>query len=192
VNLGWKLAQVVNGTSPVALLDTYETERHPVAARVLHNTMAQRALGATDERTSALRDVMAELLSMDAPRQRIAAMIAGLDIHYDVGDGHPLLGWPMPDLDLVTADGPVRVFSLLHDARPLLIDLGVGVDLDATAWPRVRRVDASYDGTWALPLIGAIDAPPAVLIRPDGHVVWAGERGTSGLREALTRWFGAP
>ena len=124
VNLGWKLAQVVNRTSPESLLDTYHAERHPVGARVLHNTMAQVALSRTDERSQALRDTMLELLSMDEPRKRIAAMISGLDIHYDLGDGHPLLGRRMPDLDVHTADGPTRVFTLLHDARPVLLNLG--------------------------------------------------------------------
>ncbi len=124
VNLGWKLAQVVNGTSPDGLLDTYHAERHPVGARVLHNTMAQGALSGTDERTDALRDTMTELLSMDEPRKRFAAMMSGLDIHYDLGEGHPLLGRRMPDLDLVTADGPLRVFTLLHDAKPVLLNLG--------------------------------------------------------------------
>src|SRR5438128_7653401 len=109
VNLGWKLAQVVNRTSPESLLDTYHAERHPVAARVLRNTMAQVALRRPDDRTKALRDTMAELLSMDEPRKRFAAMMSGLDIHYDLGEGHPLLGRRMPDLDLVTANGPLRV-----------------------------------------------------------------------------------
>src|SRR4030081_723492 len=124
VNLGWKLAQVVDGTSPVSLLDTYQAERHPVAARVLRKTMAQRALGATDDRSVALRDTVMELLRMDEPRKHIAAMIAGLDVAYDLGQGHPLLGRRMPDLDLATADGTVRVFSLLHDAKPVLLNLG--------------------------------------------------------------------
>src|SRR5207249_1670384 len=120
VNLGWKLAQVVNRTSPESLLDTYHAERHPVAARVLRNTMAQVALRRPDDRTKALRDTMAELLSMDEPRRRFAAMMSGLDIHYDLGDGHPLLGRRMPDLDLVTPGRTVRVFTLLHDAHPVL------------------------------------------------------------------------
>ena len=118
VNLGWKLAQVVNRTSPESLLDTYHAERHPVAARVLRTTMAHVALRRPDERTEALRDTIAELLEADEPRRRFAAMMFGLDIHYDLGEGHPLLGRRMPDLDLVTADGPLRVFTLLHDARP--------------------------------------------------------------------------
>ena len=135
VNLGWKLAQVVNGTSPDGLLDTYHAERHPVGARVLRNTMAQIALGGTDERTDALRDIVAELLSMDEPRKRVAGMMSGLDIHYDLGEGHPLLGRRMPDLDLVTADGPLRVFALLHDARPVLLNLGQPGGFDIAPGP---------------------------------------------------------
>ncbi len=143
VNLGWKLAQVVDGTSPASLLDTYHAERHPVGARVLHNTMAQVALNRTDERSRALRDMTLEFLSMDAPRRRIAGMISALDIHYDLGEGHPLLGRRMPDLDLHTADGPTRVFALLHRARPVLLNLGEPGVFDITPWAnRVRLVDA--------------------------------------------------
>ena len=160
VNLGWKLAQVVKGTSPVSLLDTYQAERHPVGARVLQNTMAQRALGATDERTGALRDLLAELLTMEEPRKHIAGMISGLDVHYDLGEGHPMLGRRMPDLDLATANGPVRVFELLHDARPVLLNLGDAGALDIAAWAeRVPLVDASYAGPWELPVLGEVGAP---------------------------------
>ena len=193
VNLGWKLAQVVNGTSPGSLLDTYHAERHPVAARVLRSTMAQVALRGTDERTGALRDTISDLLSMDEPRKRYAAMMSGLDIRYDLGEGHPLLGRRMPDLDLVTAEGPLRVFSLLHDARPVLLELGRPGGLDITGWTgRVQLIDATYDGAWELPVLGAVTAPAAVLIRPDGYVAWVGERTHLGLTDALTTWFGAP
>jgi 3-(3-hydroxy-phenyl)propionate hydroxylase len=132
VNLGWKLAQVVNGTAPDSLLDTYHAERHPVGARVLRTTMAQVALGRGDDRTEALRDALSELLGMDEPRKSLAGMLSGLDIRYDLGEGHPLLGRRMPDLDLVTADGPLRAFTLLHDARPVLLDLGEPGRLDIT------------------------------------------------------------
>ncbi|MFZ1489952.1 MAG: FAD-dependent monooxygenase [Ilumatobacteraceae bacterium] len=191
VNLGWKLAQVVKGTSPDGLLDTYHHERHPVGARVLHNTSAQVALATPDDRHDALRETMAELLAMDEPRKRTAAMLSGLDIHYDLGEGHPLLGRRMPDLDLVTADGPTRVYELLHDARPLLLNLGEPGDFDITPWiDRVRSVDASYDGRWELPVIGEVDAPSAVLIRPDGHVAWTGALSDPELASALSKWFG--
>jgi 2-polyprenyl-6-methoxyphenol hydroxylase-like FAD-dependent oxidoreductase len=194
VNLGWKLAQVVKGTSPPGLLDTYHAERHPVAARALRHTMAQVALNRPlDARFEALRDSVAEMLGMDEPRRRFAGLLSGLDVHYDLGEGHPLLGRRMPDLDLVTADGPVRVFTLLHGARPLLLDLGGSGRLDVAAWAdRVQAVDASYDGPWELPVIGAVSAPAAVLVRPDGYVAWVGEPGDPGLRDALTRWFGPP
>jgi 2-polyprenyl-6-methoxyphenol hydroxylase-like FAD-dependent oxidoreductase len=173
VNLGWKLAQVVNLTSPESLLDTYHAERHPVAARVLRNTLAQVALFRPDDRIKALGDAISELLSMDEPRRRFAAMMSGLDIHYDLGEGHPLLGRRMPDLDLVTANGQLRVFTLLHDARPVLLNLGEPDGLDITPWAdRVQPIDAAYDGTWELPALGAVTAPTAVLIRPDGYVAW--------------------
>ena len=192
VNLGWKLAQVVKGTSPESLLDTYHDERHPVGARVLQNTKAQVALSTHDERHQALRDTMTELLGLDEPRQRIAGMLSGLDIHYDLGAGHPLLGRRMPDLDLQTADGPTRVFTLLHDARPVLLDLGASGGFDIAPWvDRVQWVEATYDSTWELPVIGAVDAPPAVLIRPDGHVAWTGQLTDPELPRALTTWFGA-
>src|SRR5438128_2226752 len=192
VNLGWKLAQVVNKTSPESLLDTYHAERHPVGARVLHNTMAQVALGRPDDRHQALRDTMTQLLSMDEPRRRIAGMLSGLDIHYELGDGHPLLGRRMPDLDLHTADGPTRVFTLLHDARPVLLNLGEPGGFDISPWAnRVRFVDAKHDGLWELPVLGEVAAPPAVLIRPDGHVAWAGDLTDPELPQALTTWFGA-
>jgi 2-polyprenyl-6-methoxyphenol hydroxylase-like FAD-dependent oxidoreductase len=193
VNLGWKLARVVNRTSPEILLDTYHAERHPVAARVLRNTMAQVALRRPDARTKALRDTMAELLGMDEPRRRFAAMISGLDIHYDLGEGHPLLGRRMPDLDLVTANGPRRVFTLLHVARPVLLNLGEPGGFDITPWAdRVQLIDAKYVGTWELPVLGAVTAPTAVLIRPDGYVAWVGDLTQLGLADALTTWFGPP
>jgi hypothetical protein len=193
VNLGWKLAQVVKGTSPESLLDTYHAERHPVAACVLRNTMASVALRRPDERTKALRDTIAELLGMDEPRRRFAAMMSGLDIHYDLGEGHPLLGRRMPDLDLVTANGPLRVFTLLHDARPVLLNLGEPGHLDITQWAdRVQLVDAKYLGVWELPVIGTVTVPAAVLIRPDGYVAWVGDKTDQGLADALTTWFGPP
>jgi 2-polyprenyl-6-methoxyphenol hydroxylase-like FAD-dependent oxidoreductase len=193
VNLGWKLGQVVNRKSPESLLDTYHAERHPVAARVLRTTMALVALRRADERTNALRETIAELVAMDEPRRRMAAMMSGLDIHYDLGEGHPLLGRRMPDLDLVTADGPLRVFTLLHDARPVLLNLGELGGFDITPWAdRVQVIDAEYVGTWELPALGAVTAPTAVLIRPDGYVAWVGEQTEAGLADALTTWFGPP
>ncbi|WP_448950629.1 FAD-dependent monooxygenase [Labrys neptuniae] len=194
VNLGWKLATVIKGQMPDSLLDSYQAERHPVAARVLRTTMAQVAvLRYTDERTKALREAIAELLSMEGPRRRFGAMMAGLDIRYDFGEGHPLLGCRMPDLDLVTDKGPLRVFSLLRRARPVLLDLGVPSGLDIAAWAdRVPKIEARYHGPWELPALGPVPAPNAVLVRPDGHVAWVGEGSEAGLAEALTTWFGPP
>src|SRR5215218_7390289 len=193
VNLGWKLAQVVKKSSPESLLDTYHTERHPVAAIVLRNTIAQVALLRTDDHTNALRDIISELLSMDEPRRRLAAEMSGLGIHYDLGEAHPLLGRRMPDLDLVTANGPLRVFTLLHDARPVLLSLGEPGDFDITPWAhRVLAIDANYAGNWELPVLGQVAAPAAVLIRPDGYIAWVGDGTDTGLRDALTTWFGPP
>jgi 2-polyprenyl-6-methoxyphenol hydroxylase-like FAD-dependent oxidoreductase len=218
VNLGWKLAQVVKGTSPESLLDTYHVERHPVGARVLHNTMAQIALLRTDDRTDALRDVVSELLSMDEPRKHFAARMSGLDIRYDIcqhgrddhevndglnghafvnqrpnSDAHPLLGRRIPDLDLITVNGPLRLFTLLHKARPVLLNLGEPGLFDITAWAdRVELVAAEYGGVWELPALGKVAAPAAVLIRPDGHVAWVSDQAQPRLRDALTTWFGTP
>ncbi|HEX8733166.1 MAG TPA: FAD-dependent monooxygenase [Ktedonobacterales bacterium] len=195
MNLGWKLAEVVKGTAPDSLLDTYQAERHPVAARALRATMAQTALLRPDDRVDALRDTVAELLGMEEPRKRIGGMMSGLDIHYDLGAGHPLLGRRMPDLDLDAASGPLRVYSLLHAARPALLNLGVPGAINIAPWAnRVPVIDATYTGTWELPVLGAVTAPTAVLVRPDGYVAWAGEGDPThpGLAEALTIWFGPP
>ena len=191
VNLGWKLAQVVNGTSPERLLDTYHAERHPVAARVLRTTMASVALRRADERTKALQETVAELLEIEDARTRFAALMSGLGIRYDLGEGHPLLGRRMPDLELAGGDGTQRVLPLLHDGRPVLLDLGDPAGLDSGPWDdRVQTVAARYEGTWELPAIGAVRAPTGVLIRPDGYVAWVGEGDAGGLEDALGAWFG--
>jgi 2-polyprenyl-6-methoxyphenol hydroxylase-like FAD-dependent oxidoreductase len=193
MNLGWKLAQVVHGISPESLLDTYQAERHPVAARVLRNTMAITALERGDDRTAALRELLSELLGTDGPRKQYVAMSSGLDIHYDLGHGHPLLGRRMPDLDLVTANGSLRIFTLLHGARPVLLNLGEPGGFDITPWiDRVQSIEAKYPGAWELPALGAVTPPDAVLIRPDGYVAWVGQGSRQGLADALTAWFGPP
>ncbi|MGX1163123.1 2-polyprenyl-6-methoxyphenol hydroxylase-like FAD-dependent oxidoreductase [Arthrobacter sp. SLBN-100] len=191
VNLGWKLGQVVNGTAPETFLDTYHAERHPVAARVLRNTMAQTALRRPDPRIKAAGEVVSELLGMEEPRRRFAGMQSGLDVHYDLGAGHPLLGRRMPDVDLATADGALTAYALLHDARPLLLNLGAPGVFDGMPRPeRVKLVDARYTGSWELPVLGEVPAPPAVLVRPDGYVAWVGGGTDAGLAEALTTWCG--
>ena len=191
VNLGWKLAQVLKRTSPDSLLDTYHAERHPVGARVLRNTMAQVALGRTDERTNALREIMSEVLGMDEPRKRIAGMMSGLDIHYDLGEGHPLLGRRIPDIEVTTSQGAVRVFTLLHSAKPVMLNFDAPGDVGITGWEdRVQLIDAKYDGPWELPVIGAVAPPGAVLIRPDGYVAWVRDQSRTDLPDALERWFG--
>lgn len=191
VNLGWKLAQVVKGTAPESLLDSYHAERHPVAARVLRNTMMQVSLRRPDEHSKALTEYMVEFLRMDQPRKRMAGEISGLDVCYALGEGHPLLGRRMPDLDLVTAAGSVRMFSLLHQARPVLLNLAEPGAFEIARWAdRVQLVDARYEGPWELPVLGAVAAPAAMLIRPDGYVAWVGDQSQQGLVEALTAWFG--
>lgn len=191
VNLGWKLAEVVRGSAPETLLDSYHAERHPVGARVLRETLAAVAANRQDERSKALREEVAELLALDPARKQMAARATELDIYYDLGGGHPLLGRRMPDLDLETADGPSRVYALLHRARPLLLDLGAGLGRELVGWTdRVEHVEARAPGPWELPVIGPVEPPAAVLVRPDGHAAWVGTGTTAGLRDALATWFG--
>jgi 2-polyprenyl-6-methoxyphenol hydroxylase-like FAD-dependent oxidoreductase len=191
-NLGWKLAQVVQGISPDRLLDTYHAERHPVGARALRHTMAQGALQRRDDRMEALVEIVSQFATMDQPRKSLAGLISGLDIHYDLGEGHPQLGRRMPDFDLNTSDGPLRMFQLLHQARPVLVNLGDPASLRATPWDdRVRLVEATYHGRWELPVLGVVEPPAAVLVRPDGYVAWVGHGTDEGLAEALATWFGS-
>jgi 2-polyprenyl-6-methoxyphenol hydroxylase-like FAD-dependent oxidoreductase len=179
VNLGWKLAATVHGDAPHSLLDTYHAERHPVAARVLHNTRAQTALARPGEHISALRDILTGLIGLDDVNNQLGGMISALDVHYPLGDGHPLLGRRMPDIDLATESGERRMYSLLHDARPVLLDLGTGVDLRAVSAGRADVVNAQPHA----------QAPTAVLVRPDGYVGWVPSSGID-LDAALTTWFG--
>ena len=192
VNLGWKLAQVVNKTSPESLLDTYHAERHPVGARVLQNTRAQIVMSKPDKQHIALHDIMTELLSLEDSRKHIAGMLTGLDIRYDLGEGHPLLGRRMPDLDLMIEDKSTRLFSLLHDAKGVLLNLSKDGSFDISDWSdRVKLVNAKYADAWELPVIGKVAPPKAVLIRPDGYVAWTGNITDPKLIPTLTTWFGA-
>lgn len=184
---------MVKGISPESLLDTYQAERHPVAARVLRETMAHVALQRPDERTKAVADILAELVKLDEVRRRVAAEKSGLGIRYDLGEGHPLLGRRMPDLELATGNGPLRVFTLLHQTRPVLLNLGEPGAFDRTIWAdRVPLMEGQYAGAWELPGVGAVPAPTAVLVRPDGYVAWVGEGNQVRLNEAITTWFGLP
>jgi 2-polyprenyl-6-methoxyphenol hydroxylase-like FAD-dependent oxidoreductase len=190
VNLGWKLALVIKGISAESLLDTYQAERHPVTARMIRHTMASVAFRRDDDRTKAARETMAELLAMDGPKRYFTAETSELATRYDFGEGHPLLGRRMPDLDLTSGD---RVYGRLRDGKPLLLNLGTPGAIDIAPWAnRVRLADAKYDGAWDLPDVGIVTAPSAVLVRPDGHVAWVGEGTDAGLTDALTTWFGSP
>jgi 2-polyprenyl-6-methoxyphenol hydroxylase-like FAD-dependent oxidoreductase len=192
VNLGWKLALVVKGQAPDELLDTYHAERHPVGAALLKHTLALTALNRGDARATALREMMGEVMRMNEPRQWFTAMMSSLDVCYDPGAGHPLLGRRMPDLDLMTEAGPTRLFALLHEARPVLLDFGAVGGIDLMQWAScVKSIRARFTGQCELPVIGAVPLPGALLIRPDGHVAWVAEAGAAGLAEALRRWCGA-
>ncbi|MEU7854559.1 FAD-dependent monooxygenase [Nonomuraea sp. NPDC049141] len=183
-NLAWKIAATLRGWAPEGLLDTYESERHASGERVLMHTQAATALTAPGGDVTALRRLFAELLDRTENVHLVAALVAGADVRYDMGEEHPAAptGWFVPPIDLTTDDGRERrLAELLRDARPLLLDLTGGDDLAATAEPwndQVHRVTATAD-----------DAPaPALLIRPDGYVAWAGAD-PDGLKAALTRWF---
>jgi 3-(3-hydroxy-phenyl)propionate hydroxylase len=189
VNLGWKLALVVRGNAPEALLDTYGAERHPADARALQHSMAQTVLQRNDGRTAALTATIDGFLRMTEPRVATAALIHGLDVDYEPDATHPLVGRRVPDLDLLTGAGPTTVFALLHEARPLLLEFA-GAERSGTP-DRVRVVQAAPTGPWELPVIGSVPAPDAVLVRPDGHVAWVdGDPGHS-YADAVLRWFGS-
>jgi hypothetical protein len=155
--------------------------------------MATVALNRPDDRTKALSTIVSELVGMAEPQRVTAGRMSGLDIHYDLGEGHPLLGRRMPDLELVTVHGPLRLFSLLHNAWPVLLNLGEPGSIDITPWAdRVRLAEAKYGGVLELPVIGMVATPSAALIRPDGYAAWVGDQSQVGLTDALTTWFGAP
>lgn len=179
LNLGWKLAAVVEGRVPDALLDSYDAERRPVGERVMMHSKAQLALAAPGPEVDALRTLFAELARVPGAPSHLAGLLAGADVRYDVDDDHPLSGYMVPDL---TLDDDRRVVSLLHAGRPVLLDLGAGVPLHH---PRIDVVTATM-----------ADRPcAAMLIRPDGYVAWAadavGHDDVGRLHAAVARWCGA-
>lgn len=191
VNLGWKLARVATGTVPDSLLDTYHAERHPAGARALDLSMAQTVLQRNDPRTAALNGILGDVMATTPARDEVAARIHGLDVAYDLGEGHPLLGRRMPDLDLETTAGPTRVFELLHRGEPVLLNFAEPGRIDVGPWSdRMRALDVRSSGAWELPVLGEVPPPSAVLVRPDGHVAWVDEGAGEPLAAALTRWFG--
>ncbi len=191
INLGWKLAQVLQGVSPDTLLDTYQAERHPVADRVLRNAMADVALQRRDPRSVALGERMAELAVMEAPRKFLVADRSGLAIKYDLENDHPLVGRRIPDLDIVVGGEKRRIYDYLHRARPVLFSFAGGADpVLVPGSDRVQRVSALCDAPWDLPVIGRVPTPDAVLLRPDGYVAWAGSLDDERLRDAMGFWFG--
>lgn len=149
------------------------------------------ALRGPDDRTTALRETVADLLGIEATRHHLAGQLSGLSIAYDCGPGHPLIGHRVPDFDLVTAAGPSRLHSHLHTGRPLLVTFAQPIDISGWA-DRVDTLAATASGPWILPALGPLPAPSAILIRPDGHIAWAGQGTSEGLPEALERWFGPP
>ncbi|MEV0675312.1 FAD-dependent monooxygenase [Actinosynnema sp. NPDC050436] len=185
VNLGWKLAAVVRGDAPDALLDTYHDERHPVGRRVLANIRAQSLLLLGDRSVEPVRDLLAELITTEPVRALLAGMISGVDVRYphDGDGGHPLSGARLPELALATATGTATTTTLLRTGRGLLLDLTDDGRLRGAAAPWADRVTA---------VAGRADPAPGaagLLVRPDGHVAWAGDE-AGGARAALVRWFG--
>ncbi|MFJ1652756.1 rifampin monooxygenase [Streptomyces sp. NPDC088337] len=175
-NLGWKLAAEVNGWAPDGLLDSYHTERHPVGARVLENTRAQITLLGTDPGATALRELFSKLMDFEEVNRYVTGIITAVEVRYDIGDGHELLGRRLRDVRLKRG----RLYELMHGGRGLLLDRTGR--LSVAGW--ADRVDHVIDASEELDV-------PAVLLRPDGHVAWAGED-QQDLLYRLTKWFGAP
>ncbi|WP_280470603.1 FAD-dependent monooxygenase [Nocardia farcinica] len=203
VNLGWKLAAVLNGGAPDALLDTYHQERHPIAAMVMQLTKAQTALIKPGAQNDALRAVVADMLTVPETCLHLSGILSGLSLRYPLGETHPLLGRRMPNLTLSTERGATTVFDLLHPARPLLINFGAeGLTGTPAAWAdRVDYIEARLDpaystSVWKLPVFGEVPACDAVFVRPDGYLAWVDPADTSTdpdtLTSALDRWLGPP
>ena len=194
-NLGWKLASVVKQRCEPALLDTYHAERHPVAAAVLRDTLAQVALLRTDRRTDALREVTGKLLGMKGPRQEIAGRLSGLTTRYapDEEDAAPLVGARIPDLELTRGEDTVQLYSLMHGAKPLFLTSG-DAPADLEGWAdRVTIEQVTFPETWRIPVTGEVASPRAVLVRPDGYIAWIDDgSGGTDIKHCLKFWFGEP
>ncbi|GGU17081.1 FAD-dependent monooxygenase [Streptomyces lateritius] len=189
VNLGWKLAAVVQGWAPEGLLDTYHGERHPVGARLLSNTLAQGTVFLGGEESEPLRALFAELIGLDPVKRYLAGVVSHLDVRYNMGDGdHPLLGRRLPPRVLTTAAGPVGTPELLHPAQGLVLDLADDPEVREAAAGWKDRV-TTVTGVPRDPEVFA--GATAVLVRPDGYVAWAGTN-TDSLAAALHHWFGTP
>ncbi|MFI9808929.1 FAD-dependent monooxygenase [Streptomyces sp. NPDC052301] len=191
VNLGWKLAAEIRGHAPEGLLDTYHTERHRVADRILANTLAQRSLYLGGPEMEPMRAVFAELLGYQDVQEHLVGLVSGLDITYDAAPGdHPLLGRRLPDFPLAGPDGGTTAYALLHGGRGYVLDLRGDGDVRAAAEPWTDRIDVV---TTASRPEGALADAEAVLVRPDGYIAWIGSGGSgaAGLTDALSRFFGA-
>ncbi|GHF64639.1 putative oxygenase [Streptomyces mashuensis] len=198
VNLGWKMAAVLNGHAPESLLDTYHDERHPVGKRLLMNTRAQGLLFLSGAEVQPLRDVLTELIGYEEVSRHLAAMVSGLEIRYDVGSGgHPLLGKRLPRLELVHERGAragekTDSVTLLHAGRGILLDLEDNATLRARAAAWSDRIDIVTAVPHGVTPGGDLDGTSAVLVRPDGYVAWAAPGSHHDLPMALERWFGTP
>ncbi|MDW5329502.1 FAD-dependent monooxygenase [Plantactinospora sp. KLBMP9567] len=191
VNLGWKLAAVVDGTAPESLLDTYHSERHEVGRRLLANTRAQGQLILGGAEVQPLRDVLSELIGYEEVSRHLAAKVSGLDIRYDVGDGaNPLLGMRMPHLDLIAGIRRTSSTELLRRGRGLLLDLNDNAVLRSRASRWRRRVDIVTATAPTVAQHPTLAGTTAVLVRPDGHIAWLAPGSHHDLPTALDRWFG--
>jgi bifunctional hydroxylase/dehydrase len=192
MNLGWKLAATVSGWAPLGLLDTYNSERHPVAARLLMNTKAQGLLFLSGDEVQPLRDVMTELIRYPEVSRHLVAMVSGLEITYDSGPGdHALLGMRMPRQELVTASSKTDSMELLHSGHGLLLDFADDAGLRDTAAGWDDRVDVVTCTPHGVSEQSHLAGTEAVLVRPDGYVAWAAP-GCGDAGPALRRWFGTP
>ncbi|MGW0121044.1 FAD-dependent monooxygenase [Streptomyces sp. NPDC003327] len=190
VNLGWKLAATLKGHAPEGLLDTYDTERRPVAARIIDNTLAQRSLYLGGPEMDPMRAVFAELLAYEDVRKHLVGLVTGFDITYDAGAGeHPLLGRRLADFAFTGEDGETTAYRALHTGRPVVFDLAGDSAVAEAAAGWADRVDVVTAKARPEGPLAEVDA---VLVRPDGYTAWIATDGAEGLQDALNRWFGAP